>query len=113
MNQPVLEHPSSFERRGAPVLGTFIDTLTYDRAVSIISKWASRKESRYVCICNVHSVVTAKNDHEIRKVIREADIATPDGMPIAWMLRAFGFLGQETDKWSGSALEVMRHTTTK
>ena len=29
------------------------------------------------------------------RVVNEADMATPDGMPVAWMLRRLGFPGQE------------------
>lgn len=55
-----------------------------------IQRWADAKESRYVSFCNVHSVVTAKNDPSFRSVIAEADIALPDGAPIAWAMRRLG-----------------------
>ena len=84
----------SATRFGRKVLGSFIDVLTWEQAIDRLIGWASQRESRYVCICNVHSVVTAGGDHRLQKVISEADMATPDGMPIAWMLRALGFPGQ-------------------
>lgn len=52
--------------------------------------WASRRESRYVCICNAHSVVTALHDRDFAAAIAHADMATPDGAPVAWMLRRLG-----------------------
>jgi len=57
--------------------------------------WARARESRSVCICNVHSVVTATQDAAFRTVIQEADMATPDGAPVAWTLRRKGFSAQE------------------
>lgn len=40
-------------------------------------------------------MVTANRDAEFRQVINEADMATPDGAPVAWMLRRLGFGSQE------------------
>ncbi len=83
------------QRTGAPILGSFIDATSWQEAVGTLLQWAKGRESRYVCICNVHVVVTAKQDHKLRRVVNEADIATPDGMPLAWVLRRIGFQRQE------------------
>lgn len=82
------------ERHVERVLDTYIDVISWPQALGFISGWASRHESRYVCICNVHSVVTATQDRNFEQVINQADLATPDGAPIAWMLRGLGFKGQ-------------------
>jgi len=79
----------------ASVLGAPIDVLEWDGALSRIGTWAAARESRYVCVCNVHSVVMTKQDTGFMQVVSEADMATPDGMPVAWMLRLLGFAGQE------------------
>lgn len=73
-----------------PVLGAPIDVLTWDSAIHRIWAWASRRESRYVCICNAHSVVTAAQDGAFSEVLRNADLCTPDGAPVAWMMRRLG-----------------------
>lgn len=77
------------------VLGSPIDVITWDGALSQLNTWATNHESRYVCICNVHSVVTASQDVEFGRVVREADMATPDGAPVAWMMRKLGHSGQQ------------------
>lgn len=77
------------------VLGVRIHAVTWDAALDTISRWASARESRYVCICNVHSVVTAARDDAFARIVAEADLATPDGAPIAWMLRRLGHAGQQ------------------
>lgn len=82
-------------RQRSLVLNSPIDVLTWEFAFNSISSWASRRESRYVCSCNVHSVVTVGQDADYRKVVAEADMAIPDGAPVAWMLRRLGFLGQQ------------------
>ena len=82
-------------RRGAHVLGAFVDALTWDEALARISAWAAARESRYVCLCNAHMVVTTMQDQYFLRVVNEADMATPDGIPVAWMLRRLGFRGQQ------------------
>lgn len=82
-------------RRLGRVLSAPIDALSWHEAVGRIQVWAWGRESRYVCISNVHSVVTAGQDAAFDQVLREADMATPDGAPVAWMLRRLGFRGQE------------------
>lgn len=77
-------------RRQAKVLSTSIDVLDWVHVLEMISGWSARRESRYVCICNVHSVVTTGRDPDFSRVVNEADMATPDGAPVAWMLRKLG-----------------------
>lgn len=82
-------------RKRSLVLGAPIDALSWDETLAQLLMWARCCESRYVCICNVHSVVTATQDTEYGRVVNEADMATPDGAPVAWMLRRLGNVGQQ------------------
>lgn len=79
----------------ASVLGASIDVLKWDTALVRIGRWAMARESRYVCICNAHSVVTAGQDAQFRRILEDADMATPDGAPVAGMLRQSGFDEQQ------------------
>ena len=79
----------------ATVLGSHIDATDLQQCVDRIADWAARGESRYVCACNVHSVVTARRELAFARVLDMADIATPDGAPIAWCLRRDGLSGQQ------------------
>jgi len=82
-------------REGAKVIDTYINALSWGETLTCITAWARARESRYVCICNVHSVVTASQDAEFKRALSLADMATPDGMPLTWMLRRQGFVDQE------------------
>lgn len=82
-------------RRQCPVLGVQVDVLDWPTAVVRISGWAQRRESRYVSICDAHSIVRARHDPPHGRHIAEADMVTPDGWPVAWMLRRFGHPRQE------------------
>lgn len=73
-----------------PVLGVPITPVGWDEALQTLRHWAAERQSRYVCICNAHSVVTAGRDARFRAAIEGADMATPDGAPVAWMMRRLG-----------------------
>lgn len=82
-------------RSGAYVLDTFIDATSWDEAISRIADWGAERQSRYVTLCNVHSVVTGSQTAKFANVINGADMALPDGAPVAWMMRKEGFAEQQ------------------
>lgn len=82
-------------RTKVSVLHASIDVVDWAAALSRIAEWAANRESRYVCICNSHSVVTAGQEPAFGQVVARADMATPDGAPVAWMIRKLGFRGQQ------------------
>lgn len=82
-------------RKTGLVLSVLIDAKTWGETLTCLLTWARSRESRYVCICNVHSVVTATQDAEFCRVLNEADMSTPDGAPVAWMLRRLGHVDQQ------------------
>jgi len=85
----------TFMRPGAHVLDTHIDAISWDDVMNRLVSWAGQRQSRYVTLCNVHSVVTASQSACHQKVLSQADLALPDGAPIAWALRREGFSHQE------------------
>lgn len=77
-------------RQVRPILEALIDVLDWPTTLRRINDWASHRQSRYICICNVHSVITAQRDAVFRSAINGADMATPDGAPVAWLMRRHG-----------------------
>lgn len=45
----------------------------------------------YICIANVHMIMEAYDDPDFQKVINNAAIVTPDGMPLVWALKLLGY----------------------
>jgi len=69
------------------VVGTRVSTTSYKDATARIVSWASASESRYVCVATVQTVMEAIDSPDFRYAINQADLITPDGMPLVWMLR--------------------------
>jgi N-acetylglucosaminyldiphosphoundecaprenol N-acetyl-beta-D-mannosaminyltransferase len=75
------------------VLGMRVDGTSYEHAATAILRWASRGESRYVCIATVNNVIEAHDNPAYQRVMEDADLVTPDGMPLVWGLGLLGVRG--------------------
>jgi N-acetylglucosaminyldiphosphoundecaprenol N-acetyl-beta-D-mannosaminyltransferase len=77
------------------ILGMRVDPTSYEEATEKVLLWAAAGESRYVCVANVHMLMEAHDDPSLRALVNAADLVTPDGMPLVWMLRKLGHPHQE------------------
>jgi N-acetylglucosaminyldiphosphoundecaprenol N-acetyl-beta-D-mannosaminyltransferase len=75
----------------ASVLRMRVHATTYADSTAVVCGWAERGEARYVCVANVHMVMEAWDDPAFRETVNAADLVTPDGMPLVWVLRRKGF----------------------
>jgi N-acetylglucosaminyldiphosphoundecaprenol N-acetyl-beta-D-mannosaminyltransferase len=73
----------------APVVGIPVSTTSYQGVLDAISS-RPRDRAMVVTVCNVHSVMSARRNYELRDAIGESEIATPDGVPLVWGLRRLG-----------------------
>ena len=73
------------------ILGMRVDPTSYEEATEKVLAWAAAGESRYVCVANVHMVMEAHDNPSFRALVNAADLVTPDGMPLVWMLRKLGY----------------------
>lgn len=76
------------ERR--KILGIRVDATSYEDATHRVIEWARQRESRTVCLGVVASVMEARESARYRAALEAADLVTPDGMPLVWMLRGLG-----------------------
>lgn len=79
----------------ARILGMRVDPLSYEEATEKVLTWAVAGESRYVCVANVHMTMEAYDAPDFCRIVNAADLVTPDGMPLVWMLRRLGVPDQE------------------
>ena len=71
-----------------PAVGIPIHALEPRVFSDSVLDWARERQSRYVCFVNVHSSVHAARDELHRQALLAADLAAPDGAPIAWTVGA-------------------------
>ena len=76
------------------VIGTPVTALLFDTQIKIILDWASSYESRIVCVANAHMLIEAYLHPELATILKSADLVTPDGMPLVWMMRLMGASAQ-------------------
>jgi N-acetylglucosaminyldiphosphoundecaprenol N-acetyl-beta-D-mannosaminyltransferase len=69
------------------VLGIPINLINMQSAVATIISWARGNEGHYVCVRDVHGIMQAQRDAELRKIHEDAAMVTPDGMPLVWLSR--------------------------
>jgi len=72
------------------ILGMRTHGTSYADATRDILAWAATPRGRYVCIANVHMVMEAHDDPAFQSIVNQADLVTPDGMPLVWVLKALG-----------------------
>lgn len=72
-----------------PVIGVPVTALSFKDHVNRICRWATRERAgRVVCVANVHMLVEARRHRRFHALLRRADMVTPDGMPLVWVMRA-------------------------
>ncbi len=72
------------------IIGTPVNSTSYADATKVVLDWSTRRESRYVCVANVHLLMEVHDSAEYNRVVCDADLITPDGMPLVWMMRLKG-----------------------
>jgi len=77
------------------VIGSNIHTTSYVDATIQIVKWVKLDETRIVFAANVHMLMEAYDERLFQPIINQADLVTPDGMPLVWMLRLKGKRNQQ------------------
>jgi N-acetylglucosaminyldiphosphoundecaprenol N-acetyl-beta-D-mannosaminyltransferase len=88
-----------------PILGIGISAISNNELLEICRQWIDGRRcdatarvplhAHSVLFCNVHSVVSGVFEPSFKAILNTADIAAPDGMPVAWALRSFGVRHQE------------------
>ena len=93
--QPMAISQISKRRVTENVLNVPVDVIDWQGAIDQIFEWASVRESKVVCICSVHSIVTARQNRAHAQNLMNADMVTPDGAPVAWTVKGKGHPDQE------------------
>jgi N-acetylglucosaminyldiphosphoundecaprenol N-acetyl-beta-D-mannosaminyltransferase len=77
------------------VIDVSITSLSCEEQIEMMVKWGKSNLSKVVCIANVHMLIEAHYNPFFGAMLRNADLVTPDGMPLVWMLRFLGAVRQD------------------
>lgn len=72
------------------ILGVPVSVVNEASAVDTVAGWIAERRarpgaSRYVCACDVHSVMRAQSDASHMQALRRADMIVADGTPLVWV----------------------------
>lgn len=97
-----LGYPTPFSGSGShftiprkPVIGSSVTALRLDEQIQTMLAWAQQRESKSVCVANVHMLMEAHWNPDFAGILHQSDLVTPDGMPLVWMLRRLGATQQD------------------
>ncbi|MBD2445735.1 WecB/TagA/CpsF family glycosyltransferase [Nostoc sp. FACHB-152] len=94
------------------VLDFPITALRFEDQIQTILKWGMSRQSKTVCVANVHMLMEAHWNPEFANRLQNSDIVTPDGMPLVWMMRHMGVRCQDRVAGMDIFLEVCQHAQT-
>lgn len=77
------------------LIGVPITALSLMEQIQVIIDWAKQRSSRVICVANVHMLMEAHWDNRFHNVLGGADLVTPDGMPLVWLMKALGIKSQD------------------
>ena len=66
------------------VLGVGISVLNLRTALDAIAAAVRARRKGYICVTGVHGVMEAQDDDKFKKILNDAFLCTPDGMPMGW-----------------------------
>jgi len=79
MFEDVFLHPH------ADVLGVNLSAINMSRALDLAGRWIESGSNGYICMTGVHGVMEAQSNEHLRRVLNQALINAPDGMPMSWV----------------------------
>src|SRR5215831_17649046 len=72
------------------ILGVPVAASSYEETIGNCLAWGSKRQSRALVFANVHVIMEAFDDPDLRSRLNQADMVNPDGVPLVWTLRALG-----------------------
>jgi N-acetylglucosaminyldiphosphoundecaprenol N-acetyl-beta-D-mannosaminyltransferase len=72
------------------VLGVGIHSLNLSSAVELMATAVKERRKGYICVTGVHGVMEAQADPAFRRILNQAFLCTPDGMPMVWLGKLHG-----------------------
>lgn len=68
-----------------------VDAVDLQSTVELVGSWIENRTRQYLCFCNIRSVAQSSRDPHLNQAYAHAALVVPDGMPLVWILKMFGF----------------------
>lgn len=85
--------------RKCNILGVNVSCLNMESLLEYIKENLDKIKSKYVCVTNVHTIVTSYDDEEYKNIQNNAIVVLPDGGPVASECKRRGYT--ETERTTG------------
>ena len=72
------------------IVGVPVSVIDYQQTLRWMDDMVARRQRGYVCVCNVHTVMAAQEDLELRAALMASPLNVPDGQPLVWAMNALG-----------------------
>ena len=73
------------------VLGVGVHAVNPGTAIELMESAIVGRRRGYVCVTNVHVVIEAQDDPQLKEVLNRSFLTVPDGRPAVWVGRLQGF----------------------
>jgi N-acetylglucosaminyldiphosphoundecaprenol N-acetyl-beta-D-mannosaminyltransferase len=74
------------------VLGVRVHAVQIPDVVAQMGRWISGRDGcHFIAVTGMHGVSEAQRDPYFKRILNEADLVVPDGMPLVWLGRRHGF----------------------
>jgi N-acetylglucosaminyldiphosphoundecaprenol N-acetyl-beta-D-mannosaminyltransferase len=94
----------------ANILGVGVHTVNLSLAAQMLEKAVESGSGGYVCVTGVHGVMEAQRNSKFKKILDEAMLVVPDGVPTVWVGRWEGFKSMGRVFGPDLMLEVCRRS---
>src|SRR5262245_17092210 len=82
--------PALARVRSRRLLGMRVDGLRTSVAADAVVELAEKGSGGVVCVATVHMVMEAFDAPDFQRSVNAAEMVTPDGVPLVWLLRRLG-----------------------
>ncbi len=73
------------------LLGVPVDAVQIPDVIELMSRWITTDHNHFIALTTMHGLVVAQRDDGFKRVLDQADLVVPDGMPLVRAARRRGF----------------------
>jgi N-acetylglucosaminyldiphosphoundecaprenol N-acetyl-beta-D-mannosaminyltransferase len=74
------------------VLGIRVSAIQIPQVVTLMEQWIRRGEcGHYIAVTGMHGISEAHSNAEFGRILNDASLVVPDGMPLVWLGRLRGY----------------------